>query len=160
MAELNDLEPTSRRFLERYPFPNLPAPVLTPLSKPVSECRLAFVTTAGLHKREEPPFSRFFERSDCSYREIPDKASMKELSISHISKEFNRDGVNKDINVVLPFDRAEELVTSGNLGTVNRRHFSFMGSLPRTGDLRKRTAPEVARKLKEDQVDLVLLTPV
>ena len=160
MAELKDLEPSSRRFLERYPFLDLPAPPLTPLKKPVSQCRLAFVTTAGLHKREDPPFSRFFERSDCSYREIRHKASMQELSISHTSKEFDREGVNKDINVVLPFDRAEEFIKSGFLESVNSRHFSFMGSLPRRGDLRKRTAPEVARKLKDDSVDIVLLTPV
>ena len=160
MAELKDLEPSSRRFLERYPFLDLPAPPLTPLKKPVSQCRLAFVTTAGLHKREDPPFSRFFERSDCSYREIRHKASMQELSISHTSKEFDREGVNKDINVVLPFDRAEEFIKSGFLESVNSRHFSFMGSLPRTGDLRKRTAPEVARQLKDDRVDIVLLTPV
>ena len=85
---------------------------------------------------------------------------MQDLSISHTSKEFDRTAVNKDINVVLPFDRAEELVKSGFLESVNSRHFSFMGSLPRTGDLRKRTAPEVARQLKDDRVDIVLLTPV
>ena len=48
----------------------------------------------------------------------------------------------------------------GIIGPPNHRHFSFMGSITAPGRLMVETAPEVAKKLKEDGADWVLLTPV
>jgi D-proline reductase (dithiol) PrdB len=52
-----------------------------------------------------------------------------------------------------------ELEERGALGEVNHRHFSFMGAIHDPGPLVEETAPEVAAKLVEDEVDAVLLTP-
>lgn len=160
MASLNDLTKASRRFIERYPFPNLDAPVLTPLQKPVNQLKLALVTTAGLHLKSDKPFARLFQSSDCSYRILPADVSIEELKISHTSDEFDRSGVLIDLNVVLPIRPVKELVNQGKLGSIAPRHFSFMGSLPRVGDLKKKFAPALAEELKVDRVDIVLLTPV
>lgn len=160
MAKYKNLEDSSKRFIERYPFPALSAPNLAPLKKTLSECRLALVTTAGLHLEKDKPFSSSFMASDCSYRKLPCDLDLNRVKISHTSKDFNRDGAEKDINVVFPIERIHELVKTDKLGSSARLHFSFMGSLPRTGTLRKKTAPEVSHLLKEDSVDLVLLTPV
>ena len=43
---------------------------------------------------------------------------------------------------------------------MNERHLSFMGSITAPGRLLRDTAPEAARLLKEDGVDLAFLTPV
>lgn len=160
MANLTDLEVSSRRFIEHYPFPQLEAPALRSLSKPLSDCRAVLVTTAGLHLRQDKPFSGSFLVSDCSFRELPASARLADMAISHTSKEFDRSGIMDDLNVVYPIDRLAELVEQRKLGSLASAHYSFMGSLPRVGDLKKKTAPEVAGLLRSDNVDLALLTPV
>jgi len=54
-----------------------------------------------------------------------------------------------------------ELAELGEIGSVNTRHFSFMGHIlpPHVHTLMHTTAPQVARLLKLDSVDIVLLTP-
>ena len=160
MTDYNDLSPASKRFLERYPFPKMSAPPLTPLKKSLSSAKIGLITTAGLHRKTDLPFPSSFEKSDCSFRIIPAETDPEELKISHTSKEFDRSGALEDINVVFPIDRIKDLVQSGILAAEATNHFSFMGSLPRTGELRKKTAPQAAKLLREDNVDLVLLTPV
>ena len=63
------------------------------------------------------------------------------------------------IDAVFPLWTMRDLVTAGEIGDLNHRHFSFMGAIHDTGPLRERTAPEVAEKLVGDGVDAVLLTP-
>ena len=46
------------------------------------------------------------------------------------------------------------------VGSLNHRHFSFMGSITAPRRLISETAPQVATKLREDQVDAVFLVPV
>ena len=160
MAKLTDLKASSRRFIDRYPFPELGLPALCKLSKPLSACRVVLITTAGLHLKEDKPFSGSFLLSDCSFRRLPASARLADMDISHTSEEFNRSGIMEDLNVVYPIDRLEELIEQRKLGSVAPNHYSFMGSLPRVGELKKKTAPEVARLAKSDDVDLAILTPV
>lgn len=160
MAKFADLKPSSKRFIQNYPFPELSPPAFNRLSKPLEQCRVALVTTAGLHMKDEKPFSSDFLSSDCSYRVLPRAARLCDMSISHTSGDFDRSGIQQDLNVVLPLERLEELVATGKLGSVATQHYSFMGSLPRTGELRRNTAPAVAALAAKDAVDIVLLTPV
>lgn len=160
MAKFTDLKSSSKRFIEHYPFPELGAPAFHRLEKRLEQCRVALITTAGLHLKDEQPFSSAFLSSDCSYRVLPRSARLCDMSISHTSGDFDRSGINQDLNVVFPIDRLEELVAAGKLGSVAAEHYSFMGSLPRTGDLRRNTAPAVAGLAAKDAVDIVLLTPV
>ena len=48
----------------------------------------------------------------------------------------------------------------GEIGVVAPHHYSFMGSIAGPRKLIRETAPEVARRLVADGVDVVLLTPV
>lgn len=160
MARLEDLKASSRRFIERYPFPNLGPSALRPLSKPLNACRVMLITTAGLHLKNDKPFAGSFWASDCSFRCLPAHARLNDLQISHTSEEFDRSGIMEDINVVYPIDRLEELAKEHKIGSIAGTHYSFMGSLFRVGELRKRTAPEVAQLALADGVDITILTPV
>src|SRR3990167_3811331 len=133
MAKLTDLTSSARRFIERYPFPALGAPALCRLPKPLNACRAALVTTAGLHLKEDEPFSAHFLASDCSYRRLPSSARLSDMAISHTSKEFDRSGIMQDLNVVYPIDRLAELVAQQTLGSLAAEHYSFMGSLSAVG---------------------------
>jgi D-proline reductase (dithiol) PrdB len=65
-----------------------------------------------------------------------------------------------DPNLAFPIDRMRELAARGRIGSVNRRHLSFMGSITAPGRLISYTAPQAARQLAADAVDAALLIPV
>lgn len=77
--------------------------------------------------------------------------------LSHVG--YNTRLVSADKNCVFPLDRLRELQTEGVIGEVAPRHFSFMGYVAVITPLIRETAPEVAHKLKSDNVDLVVLAP-
>ena len=76
------------------------------------------------------------------------------------SKSYDHAGVRQDPNLALPVDRLRELAQRGRIGSVNARHYSFMGSITAPGRLVKRSAPQAADTLVSDQVDVALLVPV
>ena len=127
----------------------------TPLPRPLSECTLAVVTSAGLHRRGDEPFGR----EDPSYRVIPSSLGAADVLQSHSSLAFDKTAFIRDINVVFPVDRMRELVAEGRVGRLGPNHYSFMGALPDLTPVRDVTAPEVGRRLLDEQVDVVLLTP-
>lgn len=162
MATYNDLSLHIRLFMKGYPFARYainPTPC-APLRKPLAQARVALVTTAGLHTPEQSGFDHSNKRGDSSYREIPNEVDVQTLIESHRSYAFDHSGVEADRNLVFPLDRFRELQARGVIGGLNRRHFSFMGSIVGPRKLIDETAPEVARMLREDGVEAALLTPV
>jgi len=66
----------------------------------------------------------------------------------------------RDPNLAFPIDRVRELVASRRIDSVADEHISFMGSITAPGRLVRDTAPEIARRLLADRVDIALLVPV
>jgi D-proline reductase (dithiol) PrdB len=125
-------------------------------SAPLERCRIALVTTAGLHRTSDRPFS-FVPGTE--YRVIPGDTPAAKLVMSHVSVNFDRSGFQADLNVVFPIDRLAELAQEGFIGSVAQYHYSFMGATwPPTRF--EAAAKELAGLLKKDRVDAVLLTPV
>ncbi len=122
--------------------------------KPLDECRLALVTTGGVHLPSQPRFDIDDPSGDCSYREIPTGAS--DLTWTHA---YYRPDEGTDLDAVFPLRTMRRLVAAGVVGELNGRHFSFMGAIHDPAPLVDETAPEVARKLAGDGVDVALLTP-
>ena len=122
--------------------------------RPLTESRISLVTTGGVHLPHQPCFDIDDPVGDCSYREIPTGAEA--LTWTHA---YHRPDEGSDLDAVFPLWTLKDLVSAGEVGALNQRHFSFMGAIHETGPLRERTALEVAGKLVEDGVDAVLLTP-
>ncbi len=122
--------------------------------KPLEGCRLALVTTGGVHLPEQPRFDIDDLLGDCSYREIPRCAGA--LTWTHA---YHRHDEGMDLDSVFPLWTLRELEREGVVGGLNHRHFSFMGAIHDPGPLVRETAPEVAGKLADEGVDAVLLTP-
>ena len=167
MAQLNDVELVERLFLKGYPFqkyalrPEDPvATAVTPLRKPLAECTVALVTTAGLSLADQPPFDTSIKNGDSSFREFPGDISPQLLEMNHRSWSFDQTGILRNRNLVLPLDRLREMRERGEIGAIAPHHYSFMGSIVGPSKLMKESAPEVARRLVVDNVDVVLLTPV
>ena len=131
----------------------------TPLRKAPRECAVALVTTAGVHLPCDPPFDMSDRRGDPSYREIPSDTPGSLLAVTH--DYYDHRDADRDVNVVFPIDRLRELSGSGEIGGPAPVHYSFMGHLtgPHVAALRDVTSREVARRLREAGVDLVLLSP-
>jgi D-proline reductase (dithiol) PrdB len=116
---------------------------------------LGLVTTAGIHLRDEAPFTG----GDQSFRVIPAGTSPSEIVQSHASIGFDRTAFQRDINVVFPMDRVREFVARGEVGSLGSTYFSFMGAQrPPYDRLLQDTGPEVARRLRADGVEVVFLT--
>lgn len=162
MATYSDLSLTHRLFMKAYPFSRYqiqPLPC-APLTKPLSETRIALVTSAGFHTPEQHGFDHDIKGGDTSYREIPNHIETQTLIESHKSSAFDHTGIEADKNLAFPLDRFRELAEQNIIGALNHRHFSFMGSITKPEKLITETAIEVAQKLRADSVDAVFLTPV
>ena len=131
----------------------------TPMGKPVREAAVALVTTAGVHRRADPPFDMTDPDGDPTFRVVPVEASRAELTITH--KYYDHSAADRDLNVVLPVDRLRELAAAGLVGGVAPRMYSFMGHVDgaHLRTLMETTAPEVARRLRADGAEAVVLTP-
>ena len=127
----------------------------TSLDKPLSEAKVAIVTTAGLKPRGEV---ELWQPGDGSYTVIP--SHERDLQLSHFSPNFDRSGIAADLNVVYPIDRLHELAEAGVIGSVSERHLSFMGAQLDFASIIQDTAPRAARELVDDGVDVVIFTPV
>jgi D-proline reductase (dithiol) PrdB len=145
-----------------YPFSRYaidPIPVAN-LARPLNRSRFALATTAGLRAPNQPDFDHSIKKGDTSFREISNTIKTDSLVESHRSYAFDHGGIGSDPNLAFPLDRFRELESMKTIGALNHRHFSFMGSIVGPRTLIEETAPQVARMLREDDVDAVFLTPV
>lgn len=159
MARLKDLRLTHRLFVESYPFRKVDWAPGARLARPVEKSRFALITSAGVHLPGQPPFDLAFRGGDFSFRELPNTLDVRRLKISHRSSDFDQTGARLDANLVFPLDRFRELVEQGEIGGLNHRLFSFMGSISAPGRLLGDSAPRVAEMLREDGVDAAFLVP-
>ena len=160
MARLEDLKLSHRLFLRAYRYRTVDWSPGARLAKPIGASRLALITSAGLHLPTQPPFDESVRGGDFSFRDLPSDIDIQSLLIAHRSSAFERAGALEDRNLIFPLDRLRELVNRGEVGSLNHRHFSFMGSISAPGRLIAETAPAVASALDRDDVDAVFLVPV
>ena len=121
---------------------------------PVNERRVAIISTAGIHRRGDRPF--FLGSND--YRIITHDTENKDMVMTHVSTNFDRSGFQQDWNVAFPLDRLRELADEGAIGSVADYHYSFMGATE--PEKMEPVARELAKLMKDDNVDAVLLVPI
>lgn len=155
MPRLDRLPQISRNNLLTFPAQvNDTTPFVRP-AKPLGACRLAIVTTAGLHRRGD----RLFSPGDQTYRVIPSETPTVEIVQSHTSIGFDRVPTMRDVNISFPIDRLRELIARGELGEIGPNGYSFMGAQREVARIMNETGPEVGRRLREEGVDAALITP-
>lgn len=150
----------AQRFITAYePWESGEAIPWTPAKKPLNECKLAVVTTAGVHHNGQDPFDMQDSEGDPSFRVINAATISADYRITH--DYYDHSDAEKDLNIVLPLDRLRELQQEGIIGKLADTHYSFMGHIDgrHIATLIGRTAKQVVENLKQDNVDVVLLTP-
>jgi len=133
--------------------PITPPPVWTPVTKPLKEMTIALATAAGVHLKSD---KRFNLAGDFTFRLIPGDAPTSELMVSHGG--YDNGDVNKDVNCMFPLDRLRELAADGFIKAVAPTHIGFMGGGGNQDKFKNETGPEIAKILKDEGVDAVLLT--
>ena len=145
--------------------PELPIP-WTPLPRPISGCKFGLITSGGLyHQGAEPPFDIVKEKQepswgDPTYRTLPTDIQQAKVRASHLH--INTQDVLLDVNILLPIHRFQKLADKGHIGGLAKHTYSFMGYQgfpPDTSAWQETYGPQVAEKLKAEEVDCVLLTP-
>ena len=134
----------------------------TPLTKPLRECTVALVSTAGVARNDDTPFDQEGERrnpwwGDPTFRTIPLGTTEREIKLYHlhIDPRFGEE----DLDVVLPMRRLAELAAEGFVGRPAPTHYSVMGYILDPKELVEKTAPAVAERMRVERVDAAALVP-
>jgi D-proline reductase (dithiol) PrdB len=122
--------------------------------RPLPEATVAVVTTASLHHPEQADFVG----NDTSFRVLD--GTRRDWVLGHWSPNFDTSGFALDPNVVLPLDRLDELAATGRIGRVADHHLYYAGNQFELSTIRLDAGPAGARRLVDEGVDVVLLTPV
>ena len=155
MPRIEDLTEAQRQAVLNFPcFEYGDAPFAL-MRKPLSQVRLALVTTAGLHVRGDKPFTA----GDQTYRIIPSGTPPKDVIQTHNSIGFDRTPMYRDINITFPMGRIRELVDQGIIGSTTNNYYSFMGAQTNPKQIMNETGPAVARLLLDEGADAAILTP-
>ncbi len=134
----------------------------TPLTKPLSECRIALVTTAAVARKDDRPFDQEHETrnpwwGDPSFRVIPLGSTEQDVRLYHLH--IDRRFGEADLDVVLPMRRLTELADERRIAKAAPRHYSIMGYILEPTTLVEETAPSIAERMRQDRVDAAAIVP-
>ena len=131
---------------------------------PIKRARVALLTSAGLYlKDKQPSFDLERERreplwGDPTYRIIPRNVRQTEIATAHLH--LNPHDTLADFNVALPLEVFAQLEEEGRIGSLAQDNYSFMGYQGSSSEgWRDVYGPELATRLREDRVDLLILAP-
>jgi D-proline reductase (dithiol) PrdB len=135
----------------------------SPLAKPLSQCRVAIVSSAAIALKTDQPFDQEIERrdpwsSDPSYRVLARATTTGEIRVYHLH--INTSFAQQDLNCVMPLERLSQLEAEGEIAHSAPSHYSYVGYTLRPHALLRHTVPGIIGQLRQEQVDAVVLVPV
>lgn len=146
---------------ERYPGSMIIKTELVPLArlaKPLKECSVCLVSSCGVHLRSDRPMDVAHPFGDFTLRRVPSEALQDELIIHQLK--YPHDDADRDINVIFPIMRLQELARERVIGGLTKNFFSFIGYNMDPEKFEATVAEDVARAVEEEErADLVLLAP-
>jgi len=153
MVYLHEMPEAPRNMIVNQDLPDF-GPTACADGPPLKDRKIAIITTAGLHRREDKHFSPGVGE----YRIIPGDTDMDDLIMTHVSTNFDRTGFYQDVNLVFPIERLRELAEQGEIGAVADYHYAFMGATP--PEVLEAAAKDLAGTLNADGVNGVVLAGV
>lgn len=143
-----------------YPWFSADGDPFARLDKPITETRFGLLTTGGysIEGKQEPMrgFPTFGDEVP-QIRTIPTDVDRPKLRINHPG--YDHKYAKEDINANLPFDRMNELVADGSIGSLAPNTLVLMGLQPNVEPLIRETIPEIISRFHSDGVEAVLLVP-
>ncbi len=129
---------------------------LAPLRRPLSQSRLSFVSTSGVQPRGTLPFDVVHPIGDYTFRRVPSGSSPADLEIHQLK--YPTDGAHRDLNVIFPIERLQELRDEAVVGALTPDLFTFIGYNMDPSLLERTLAEDLAQAVADEQPDLVLLS--
>ena len=145
---------------ERYPGSMIHNDDFVPLAKlkkPLSECRVGFVSTSGVQPKGTLPFDVVHPIGDYSFRKVPSNSDVKDLEIHQLK--YPTFGANRDLNVIYPIERLRELVAGNHIGELTGNLYSFIGYNMDPVRLQETLAEDIADAFEKEAADIVLAAP-
>ena len=145
---------------DRYPGSMITSADVVPLAyprKPIAQSRLAFVSTAGVQPKGSLPFDVAHPVGDYTFRLVPSSSSPSDLEIHQLK--YPTSGANRDLNVIFPIERLQELVGEGVIGGLTENFYSFIGYNMDPERLERTLAEDIAESVVAECADIVLLAP-
>jgi len=130
---------------------------LAPLRKPLSECRVTFISTSGVQPKGTTPFDTVHPVGDYSFRRVPSSARVDELEIHQLK--YPTAGAERDLNVIFPIDRLRELVAEGVIGGLTDDFYTFIGYNMDPERLERTLAEDIAAAVSAEGADIALAAP-
>ena len=129
---------------------------LTPMTKPLNQCRVSFWSEAQARMKDQEPWES--EKGEGlprahSYREIPRDVDVNELLYFGSWMDYDAE---QDRNLVFPLDRFRELEKEGFIGELAPVVFTSHATF-HVKQLMLEMAPKVAERLKELKIDALAL---
>jgi D-proline reductase (dithiol) PrdB len=125
-------------------------------AKAVTEACVALITTGGIHLKDQLPFDMENRLGDATYRLIPGDTPLGDLRFTH--DHYDHTSADRDPNCMFPLEPLRELAREGRIKAAAPTHVGFSGWIPKTEPLVKESVPRVIERLKQDGVDVALLT--
>ena len=144
---------------ERYPGAMVsrdPVP-LAPLRKPVRESRVVFISTSGVQPRGTLPLDVVHPVGDFTFRRVPSGSRPADLEIHQLKYPTN--GARRDLNVIYPIERLQELAAEQVIGGLTEHFYSFIGYNMAPDRLEATLAEEIAEAVSEEGADIALAAP-
>lgn len=130
----------------------------TKLTKPISQSKVALISSAGLYKKGDEPYDAENVMGDTTYRKLSKHITLDNLDIAHTH--YNHKHVKADLNTVLPLEILREMEENEVIGELADINYSFHGYILKLEELIKDLSPKIAADLIEDNVDIAILAPV
>ncbi len=139
-------------YTEPYAWVSNPDVPFTRLEKPLSDCRVALLTTTDLEKLPGENSQVHLSRKVYAHAitEIPEHFYTQDL-------QWDQESTHTDDNdSFMPLNRLAECAADGKIGSVSPRFYGVMTDYSQ-GKTSKRSAPQVLEFCREDGVDAVIL---
>jgi hypothetical protein len=129
----------------------------TPLAKPLAECRVGLITSSEMAIRDEPPPVADDDPLRDPYS-LPSDTPVARLYSRKTA--YDRFATTlDDVDAYLPLTRLRELAASGRIGSVAPRFQCVFSQYSQRKTLGV-DAPRILEWLREDRVDVAVLTAV
>ncbi|MFD1032381.1 glycine/sarcosine/betaine reductase selenoprotein B family protein [Metaplanococcus flavidus] len=127
------------------------------LQKPLHECKVALISTAGVHLKSDQPFDVDNPAGDHTIRIIPSDVSEQELTVTHIY--FDTKFAKTDPTIVFPLQQLKDSAADGKIGVVSDVNIGLNGGILDTALVEKESIPRVEELFHNDGIDAALLVP-
>lgn len=138
----------------------IPEPDRVPIAKPIgdlSKANIALVTTGGIVPVDNPDRVQSASATRWGKYDISDMDRLESGVFKTIHAGFDPAAADADPNVIMPIDAMKAYLKEGKYGKLHKYFYSTVGTGTTQAEA-ARMAKEIIVKLKEDNVDGVILT--